>query len=32
MQYIESIIWLFSWPVVIYLSYILIIRNIGKIQ
>lgn len=31
MEYLSSIIWLVSWPLVIYISYKLIENNIKKI-
>jgi len=32
MEYLDSIFWLCSWPLVIYISYRLILRNIKKVQ
>ena len=32
MEYLSSILWLCSWPVVIYISYKLIFRNIKKFK
>jgi len=31
MEYLEEILWLTSWPLVIYISYKMILRNIKKI-
>ena len=31
MEYLESIIWLISWPIVIYLSYKLVEKGIKRV-
>jgi len=31
MQYLDSILWLISWPIVVYICYILITKGIKRV-